>query len=360
MSNSANGAAGQPVRLGIAGLGRSGWNIHAATAQRLDHLYDIVAVQDLDADRRREAEESFNCRSYKDLDDMLADDEVEVVVVATPNHLHGPHSMAALAAGKNVVCEKPMATSLEEADAMLEAERASAGTLAIFQNRRFDALFTKIREIIDSGALGRIVQIRNAHHSFARRWDWQTIQEFGGGTLNNTAPHFMDQVLQLFKAEDPEVFCHLDRTLTVGDADDHVVVMLRGENEPLTHVEITSACAYPIDLWLVMGTSGTLRASMSHVEWKTVDWSKMPHREPLREAAPDRAYLREDLEWQEHRWDMPDEQKGAGFSQDEYYRALHRFVRQGGEVPVSAADVRRQILILDRCREQSPLEPALQ
>src|SRR5690606_32126756 len=112
-----------------------------------------------------------------------------LVVVALPSFLHMPASVDALGAGKHVVCEKPMATTLEEADRMIAAAHDTGRVLTIFQQRRYNPDFVKLRELIDSGLLGRIVQIRLTESRFSRRWDWQTLQKFGGGTLNNTGPH---------------------------------------------------------------------------------------------------------------------------------------------------------------------------
>jgi predicted dehydrogenase len=67
--------------------------------------------------------------------------------------------------------------------------------LAPFQNRRYEPHFNKVKEIVASGKLGQIVQIRMAWHSFGRRWDWQTLREFGGGQLANNGPHLLDQAL---------------------------------------------------------------------------------------------------------------------------------------------------------------------
>ena len=90
---------------------------------------------------------------------------------------------------------------------MLKVAKKTGMILAPFQNKRYDPDFIQIRKIIDSGKLGRIVMIKQTWHGFSRRWDWQTLKRFGGGTLNNTAPHAIDQLLQLFGKKDPEISC---------------------------------------------------------------------------------------------------------------------------------------------------------
>ncbi|MEZ4637800.1 MAG: Gfo/Idh/MocA family oxidoreductase [Caldilineaceae bacterium] len=102
--------------------------------------------------RRNEAVERFDCMAYTAYGDLLADPAVELVILALPSHLHADLSIAALDVGKHVVCEKPMATSLADADRMVAAAEQRDHLLTIFQNRRYDAHFAKVRSLIDSGA----------------------------------------------------------------------------------------------------------------------------------------------------------------------------------------------------------------
>ena len=102
-----------------------------------------------------------------------------------------------------------------------------------------------MKEVIQSGKLGRIVLVKIYAHSFGRSWDWQTLKKSGGGELRNNAPHIIDQALQLLGDKKPEVFCDLRRTLTLGDAEDHVKITLRAPDSPLIDIEVTRACAYP-------------------------------------------------------------------------------------------------------------------
>ena len=115
----------EPIRVGIAGLGRSGWNIHAHLLEPLAEKFQVAAVVDADEDRRNEAIDRFDCMAYTSYDELLADNGVELIVVALPSHLHADMAIAALEAGKHVVCEKPMATSLSDADRMVAAAAAS-------------------------------------------------------------------------------------------------------------------------------------------------------------------------------------------------------------------------------------------
>ena len=247
------------VRVGIAGLGRSGWSIHVTTLEQLPEHYRIVAVCDLDPARRAEAEARLGCRSYVEFEELVRDREVDLIVVAGPSHLHARHATAALRAGKDVLVEKPFATSLREAEGVVAVARETGRLLSGSQDQRYAADFFKVREVIESGKLGRILTIRIAWHWFRRRWDWQTVRELGGGSLNNDGSHAIDQVLLLLPEGTPEVFCHMETTpLSAGDAEDHVKIILRIPGGPLADLEFSNANAYPQEPWLVMGTQGGL------------------------------------------------------------------------------------------------------
>jgi len=352
MSESSTSA--QPIRVGINGLGRSGWNIHARLLEPLSDKFTVVACLDPKEERRREAAERFGCKTYVDYGEMLKDDAIDLMVVATPSHLHAEGALQAMRAGKDIVCEKPMASSLADADRMIAASKETGKLLAIFQSRRYAADFQKVQEVIASGKLGRIVQISLKFHGFSRRWDWQTLQKYGGGSLNNTGPHIVDWAVEFLHEKEPEVWCHLDRTLTLGDADDHVKLVLRAPGEPVVDIELTSACAYGQDTWLVMGTKGTLAGKASEFKWRYIDETKQPPREIDEEPTPDRSYNRDELVWeQEETWKAED-YKGPGI--EGFYLDLYETLRNGAPLVITPESVRVQMGILEKCHAQNPLD----
>ncbi len=342
-----------PVKVGIAGLGRSGWNIHARILRNVKDLFQVAAVFDADPKRMEEATKDFGCRTYTDFKTMLTDKDVELIIVAMPSHLHAPCTIQALEAGKAVVCEKPMATCVSDADKMIAAARETGKFLTIFQNYRYQAHYLKLREVIASGKLGRIVLIKITVHGFSRRWDWQTLREFGGGSLNNTGPHFMDMALQLMGDKDPKVFCHLERTQTLGDADDHVKVILQAKDSPMVDLEISSTCAYPQEMWLVMGTTGGLAGKPNALRWKHFDPAALPPRSVDRKPTPDRSYNTEQIAWlPEETWDPS---KWAGPGETQFYKDVYASLREGKPVAITPESVRRQIAVLEECHRQAGL-----
>jgi predicted dehydrogenase len=341
---------GNVIGVGIAGLGRAGWGLHANIIEELPDRFAVAAVCEPLEARRDEARNRFGCNTYDQFTDFLNDDRVELVVIAMPSHLHADLAVEALHRGKHVLVEKPFAPSLKDADRMIAAAKETGMTLTGSQNRRFEADFLKVREVIESGKLGQIVQIRIAWHRFRRRWDWQTLLEFGGGNLANDGTHAIDQALTLLKADDPEVFCHMVRTpLSFGDAEDHVKVLLRAPGEPLIDMEFTNACAYAQEQWLVMGTQGTLTGSRRNIRWKYIEPALHAAHDVSKDPTPDRSYNSEDLAWIEESSDLSAEP--GRMSHRRLYLDLHATFRDGKPLAITPESLRRQLKVLDTCRE---------
>ncbi|MFG0247411.1 MAG: Gfo/Idh/MocA family protein [Phycisphaeraceae bacterium JB051] len=344
-----------PIGVGIVGLGRSGWNIHAKAISQLPDHFVVTAVSDLDEARCAEARERFGCQVHPSVEALLADNHVDLVVVASPNHLHPSHVIDALHAGKHVICEKPMAMDTQQADAMIATARQMQRHLWVFHNRRFEPHFLKLQQIIASGVLGRIVQVRTTVHQFTRRWDWQTLRQYGGGMLNNIGSHLLDLMLELFPVSPDQLFTHLDCVLSLGDAEDHCVVLLKPDEGPLLHMEISNAGAYRQNLWLIMGSRGTLYGNPDQLHWKIADFKQLPQRQLQSQTTAERVYPHDDVSWQEHHWQCPDGQNNSPYTHQQFYMDIYRTFTQGTSPHVSVQSVRRLVNVLEQCRTQSLL-----
>jgi scyllo-inositol 2-dehydrogenase (NADP+) len=337
----------EAIRIGVIGLGRSGWQNHCRQIATLPAMWTLAAAADADPARQQQAVSEFGARAYASPEALLADPGLEVVTIATPSHLHHTHVLAALRAGKHVVCEKPMAGSLREVDEMIAAAEDAGRILTVFQNRRFSPDFLKVQEVLASGILGRIVQIRIASHTYKRRWDWQTLKRFHGGELNNTASHCIDQAVLMLDEDHPEITGMLDRTLTCGDAEDYTNLVLRAPGKPWVQVESSNAAAIEQERWHIMGTRGALAGSGTKLRWRVSNVDQLPPREADPLPSPDRTYGREKYEFQEFSWECPKDSPPESIG---FYTSLYRTLREGKPLAVTPQSVRRQIDVLDRCR----------
>lgn len=339
------------IKAGIAGFGRSGMYHHCKSMGKLSEKYDIVAVCETGDDRRKEAERDLKCRVYKDFNKFVQDEEMELVSIATPSYLHTKHTVAALNAGKNVVCEKPLSDNVSDVDKMINAAKKQGKVFAPFQNRRLDPLFLKTKEVVDSGILGKIVEVKIIWQGFHRRWDWQALKKFKGGTLNDTCPHAIDWGLQFVPEKDTcKVFCQLEKTLTCGDADDHVKIVLKGKKSPLLDIEVTACSAYEQEeKVLIMGTRGGLKASSNELWWKYCKPEALPERIlPAVARTAERKYDREDIEWKEENWKVPAD---STFFSVVFYDKLYRTLTKGAPLVITPESARRVIWVIEECHK---------
>ena len=359
----------EPIRVGIIGQGRSGRDIHGVYLAT-DARYRIVAVADAQADRRARAAQEYGCATHADAAELLARKDLDLIVNSSYSHQHVPLTQAALKASHHVLCEKPLAPTARDVNRMIAAAKKADKILAVFQQSRYAPYFVEIQRVIASGVLGRIVQIAVAFNGFARRWDWQTLQEFKGGNLLNTGPHPLDQALTLFGEGEPDVWCRMDRTQegTWGDAENHVKLVLSGKGHPTIDIEVSSCCAYPTPLYRVYGTRGGLQATADNVEWRWFEPEAAPGqrltREPLAKPDGTPAYCGEKLPWQNGKWPaaQPDGAANAGYTPSApgthmtacLYGMLYRTLREGVPLEITPEQVRRQIAVIEACQRQNP------
>ncbi|NLF33110.1 MAG: Gfo/Idh/MocA family oxidoreductase [Planctomycetes bacterium] len=361
-------ASNRPVfRVGIAGQGRSGYKIHADWLTQATDQYRIVAVADQVPQRRQDAQEQFGARVYSDYGEMLADGGFDLFVNALPTPLHVPATLAALEAGCHVLCEKPMAPTVERFDAMVAAAGRAGRVLAPFQNNRYQPFFQRMLQVIDSGVLGRILHVRSCWGAFERRWDWQTFQVNLGGCLFNTGPHAVDQALCFFpESVTPSVFCRMGCYNELGgDANDFCALTLYAPDGPTVEVHISHYQAYRQgDMYAVNGTRGGLTGGHSRLRWKYYDGAKVPRHDIWRPWSHQREYPRETLPWQEQEWVLDESTAGkaVGYTLRSYnvgikavYDSLYRTLTEGAPPAVSLAEVRRQIAVLEEAHRQNPL-----
>ena len=246
------------IKVGILGIGRAGWGMHCRDLTKYSELFEITAACDVKQDRIDKMKEKYGCNGYTEVSDCLADPDVELVAVATRSPEHTTHALMALEAGKYVFMEKPIALTYADALKLQAADKKYPGKLFCRHNRRFEPAFQHIREIIASGILGNVYEIKLRRHSYQRRADWQTIIECGGGQLNNWGPHLMDHALQFLESPVKEVWSDLKKVAAVGDAEDHLKVILKGENGRYVDFEISGGVALSGPVYAVYGTKGTL------------------------------------------------------------------------------------------------------
>jgi phthalate 4,5-cis-dihydrodiol dehydrogenase len=182
------------LKIGVAGLGRAFAVMSGAFS---DPRVELVAA----ADPRREALEKFRNdyggRTYSSVEELCADPSVEVVYIATPHQFHAPQARLAAAKGKHVLVEKPMALSVDDCRAMIDAAREARVQLIVGHSHSFDAPILQTRKLIESNAFGRVRMITALDFTdflYRPRRPEELATEKGGGVFYNQAMHQVDIV----------------------------------------------------------------------------------------------------------------------------------------------------------------------
>lgn len=226
------------LKVGVIGCGSIARYRHLAEYQAHENV-EITAVCDVVQERALEMAEKFGAAAYTDYQELLKNGEIEAVSICTPNALHAPMSITALQSGKHVLCEKPMATSLAEAEAMIEAEKVNKKKLMIAHNQRFVPSHDKAHELIQAGDLGRIYSFRTAFGhggpegwsiDGANSWFFDKKQAFIGA-MGDLGVHKTDLMRFLLNEEFTEVAAFIETNAKQNtDVDDNAVFILKTEN----------------------------------------------------------------------------------------------------------------------------------
>jgi len=262
-----------PIKVGLVGLGRAGWGMHLEEIKNKTDKFQVVAVCDILPERNEKAVERLNCKAYNSIDELIADDEVEIVDIATRTVDHYDHALKALKAGKSVILEKPICMSVEQAKELYSlANKEGKPRLYARQNRRFEAVFNIVWDTVKTGVLGEVFEANIYQMSYQRRDDWQTLNEFGGGQLLNWGPHIIDQSLMLLESPVKNQFGDMKLAAAGGNCEDHFSIHFIGENNRKVSMCISGAAALNQGRrYIVYGTRGAIECVNNHIHLKYIN-----------------------------------------------------------------------------------------
>ena len=220
------------VVIGYGGMGS--W--HVGHAQKSD-VVNLAGIYDIDP-AKTELARSRDIFAYDSLEAVLADEKVDMVTVAIPNDSHKEVVIKALNAGKNVICEKPVAMNSEELNEMIAAAEKNGRIFSVHQNRRFDVDFLAMKQIKESGELGEIINIESRiHGSRGIPSYWRGEKEHGGGMVLDWGVHLIDQLLQIFDEKIERIYCTFDN-ITNKEVDDGFKLTIYFEGGKSAFVEV--------------------------------------------------------------------------------------------------------------------------
>ncbi|MDO4466398.1 MAG: Gfo/Idh/MocA family oxidoreductase [Bacillota bacterium] len=244
------------INVGIIGCGKIAQVRHIPEYAENPNC-KIVGLFDLNTDRAKELAETYGAKAYDSIEALLADENIHAVSICTSNATHASITIDALNAGKDVLCEKPMAITLEECEAMVEAAKKNRKKLMIGQNQRLAKAHEVAKEIVSSGKLGKVLTFRTAFgHGGPETWSvdpgkntWFFDKKKAAmGAMADLGIHKTDLIQYLLGSKVVSV----QAVLTTLDK--------KGADDKLISVDDNAICIYTMD----NGSIGTMSASWTY------------------------------------------------------------------------------------------------
>ena len=237
--------------IGVGGMAK--W--HFDTIKK--HIPDIVVHGGYDI--RQEAKEQaikWGIKNYETPEALLDDKDVDIVLVATPNDLHKDYCINSLKAGKHVICEKPVTLNAGELLEIIDAAMKAKKIFSVHQNRRWDADYLTIKQILNDGILKNPFTIRSCVHGSRMLFGWRAFKPNGGGLLLDWGVHLIDQILDLIPQKIVSVYGHL-QYISQKEVDDCLFINIRFESGITAIIDISSNSYIPEPRWRMYCEDGT-------------------------------------------------------------------------------------------------------
>ena len=243
--------------MGIIGFGGMGEH-HYDQSKKMDRV-NVIGMYDINSKRCTYAE-SLGLKAYASADEMLADPDIDIVLVSTPNDTHKKYVIKALKADKNVICEKPAAISSKDFLEMMQAAESSKGVFTIDQNRRVNKDFVLMRRQVESGVIGEPYVIESrVEGSRGMPEGWRTLKKYGGGMMLDWGVHLIDQIMYMYSDQKVvNVFCKMF-SINYPEIDDNFRLTMTFENGVVAHIEVSTNTFIQHPRWFVLGKKGTLK-----------------------------------------------------------------------------------------------------
>lgn len=252
------------VRLGVVGAGAIAQLAHLPVLSKMRGA-QLVAVCDNDRPKARALADRFGVPDvFTDIEDLLELDELDAVVIATPNHLHEPHALSALAAKRHVLCERPLALTSRGVERILAAASKADCRVSVANNHRYRTDVQTLSRFIAGGELGKIVGMRGGSYTSKRSpegWRFRRAESGGGAFVDQGMP-LLDLALWLADYPDPlRVTAHMDRGRSSSAVEDAMLAQLECVGGASLLFDISSAYVGEGDRWWfeVLATRGSAR-----------------------------------------------------------------------------------------------------
>ena len=331
-----------PINTALCSFGMSGWVFHAPFIN-INPGFNFYAVWER---TKNLAEEKYPAiKTYRTLEDMLADSSVELVIVNTPNNTHYEYAKKALEAGKHVVVEKPFTITVDEGKELIELAKKQNKKLSVYQNRRYDSDYKTIKKIIQENVLGDLVEVEMHFDRFKEELSPKLHKEIpgpGSGSLYDLGAHLIDQALQLFGMP-VKIFADIQAMRPISKVDDYFELLLYYER---MRVRIKSSYTVREALpgYIFHGLKGSFIKPKTNVQEEMLQAGNIPGGSDWgTEPESERGLLHTEKNGEVIREYIKSEQGNY----NEYYDGIHESIRNDKPLPVKAEDALNVIKIIE-------------
>ena len=338
----------EPIQTAICSIGMSGQVFHAPFVM-VHPGFELYAVWE--RSKNIAAEKYAGVKTFRSLDDMLADEKVELVVVNTPNTTHYVYAKKALLAGKHVIVEKPFTVSASEADELIALAKRVNKKLSVYHNRRYDSDYRTIKRVLAEGWLGEVVEAEFHFDRYRAELSPKTHKEVaapGTGALYDLGAHLIDQALQLFGMPDA-LYADLLVLRPHSQVDDYFELVLY---YPQRRVRLK--CSYlvrePLPGYILHGRKGSFIKAKTDVQETTLQAGVLPGSADWGlEPESEKGLLHAEKEGKPFR-ELVVSERGNYM---DYYQGIFDALRHNKPVPVAPEDGRDVIRIIEAAFESS-------
>ncbi|NGZ74813.1 Gfo/Idh/MocA family protein [Saccharibacillus alkalitolerans] len=240
--------------LVIAGFGGMG-SYHGQLVEQAERIAVHGAYDPIEY--RMDLARSRGYRTYDSFEAVLEDQEVDIVLIATPNDVHKELAVQALQAGKHVVCEKPVTVSSAELSEIVRAAEEAERVFTVHQNRRWDEDFLIVKDLVEKKKVGEVFHLESrVQGANGIPGDWRQLKAYGGGMLLDWGVHLLDQLLLLTNSRIESV--HADLSYILGtEVDDGFTATIKFKDGLTAVIEVGTTNFIKLPRWYVKGTEGT-------------------------------------------------------------------------------------------------------
>jgi len=326
----------------------SGWVFHAPFIA-INPGFELYGVWE--RTKNLAAEKYPGVKTFRSLEELLADESVELVVVNTPNATHFEYAKKALEAGKHVVVEKPFTITVAEAQLLSELAVKRGRVLTVYQNRRFDSDFRTVRKVVEQGLLGQMVEAEIHYDRFKEEPGPKLHKETPGpgtGLLYDLGSHLIDQVLQLFGMPEA-VFADIAVMRKLSKVDDYMEVLLYYPNLRV-RVKSSYVVREATPSYAFHGTKGSFIKARTDIQETALQANKKPGGSDWGiEPESERGLLHTEKDGKIIREYVESEKGNYG----DFYSLLYKSIREGEPLAVTPRQATDIIRIIEAAYESN-------